>query len=79
MCYIAHPKTLTYNTLDNQESYVLLSEFNTYFVEYLLGELVITDHISEAAVFKDQNQAKKFKEYLFEHCHMTFSVNTFIQ
>ena len=73
------PKTLTNNTLDHQDTYVLLSEHDTYFVEYLLGELVISDHISEAAIFKCRDQAIKFKQYLYKHCKMSFSVNTFIQ
>tara|TARA_R110000751_G_scaffold81357_1_gene164155 strand:- start:71 stop:220 length:150 start_codon:yes stop_codon:yes gene_type:complete len=47
-------------------------------VEYLIGHLVVADSISQAVIFDSQEQAKKFQTYLFQHCHIKFSVNTFI-
>lgn len=58
--------------------YVLLTTQQTYFVEYLMGELVLSQSISEAMIFEDSITANKFKEMLFVCCLLDCSVNTFI-
>ncbi len=60
------------------EKYVLLTIQNTYFVEYLIGELVLSHSISEAMVFTSWIQATRFKEMLYEKCAINCSINTFI-
>tara|TARA_R110002020_G_scaffold83213_6_gene206195 strand:+ start:740 stop:943 length:204 start_codon:yes stop_codon:yes gene_type:complete len=64
--------------LANNESYVLLVKNGTYFVEYLLHELVLSDSITEAMTFDDSETAHKFKQMLFERCKLDCSVNTYI-
>lgn len=58
--------------------YVLLTEDQTYFVEYLLGELVLSNSISEAMKFSDEHLALKFKQMLHHSCKLVTSVNTYI-
>lgn len=58
--------------------FVLLTKEHNYFVEYLCGELAISDSISEAMVFNDEETAKKFKSMLYTICKLETSVNTFI-
>lgn len=58
--------------------YVLMTDGNNYFVEYLLNELIISDSISEAMVFTDINLAKKFKEMLNNNCNLIVNISTFI-
>jgi len=58
--------------------YVLLTNYNTYFVEYLFGELVLSNSIKEAMIFNDKSTALKFKTHLYENCDLVTSVNTFI-
>ena len=65
--------------MKTKDNFVLLSEHGNYFVEFLIGELVLSDHISEATVFSCPQQALKFREYLKINCEMTFSVNTYIK
>ena len=60
------------------DQYVLLTVNQTYFVEYLVGELVISKSISEAMVFDDFETAEKFKQMLFVSCDLECSVNTYI-
>ncbi len=58
--------------------YVLLTDEQTYFVEYLIGELVVSTSISEAMKFNDENLALRFKHMLHVSCKLTTSVNTYI-
>lgn len=59
--------------------FVLMTENNTYFVEYLLNQLVLTESISEAMKFDNEEIAFKFKNMLFRMCNLNVSVNTFIE
>jgi hypothetical protein len=59
--------------------YVLLTNKNNYFVEYLLSSLILSDSIEEAMKFDDAELANKFKIMLFETCQLITSVNTFIE
>ena len=59
--------------------YVLLTEDQTYFVEYLLGELILSGSISEAMKFNDEHLALKFKQMLHHSCKLVTSVNTYIE
>ncbi len=58
--------------------YVLLTEDQNYFVEYLIGELILSNSISEAMKFDDENIAQKFKQMLHRSCNLVTSVNTYI-
>ncbi|WP_109299066.1 hypothetical protein [Aquimarina sp. AU474] len=58
--------------------YVLLTENQDYFVEYLIGELVLSNSISEAMKFNDENIALRFKHMLHNSCELVTSVNTYI-
>lgn len=58
--------------------YVLLTEDQNYFVEYLIGELVLSNSISEAMKFDDEKLALKFKKMLHNSCSLVTSVNTYI-
>jgi len=60
------------------EQYVLLTNKKTYFVEYLIGQLVLSHSISEAMIFDDFVTAEKFKRMLFNCFQLDCSVNTFI-
>jgi len=62
----------------NITEYVLLTEDQTYFVEYLIGELVLSNSISEAMKFDDEHLALKFKKMLHNSCKLITSVNTYI-
>ncbi len=59
--------------------YVLLTEDQNYFVEYLIGELVLSESITEAMKFNDENLALRFKQMLHNSCRLITSVNTYIQ
>jgi len=59
--------------------YVLLTEDQNYFVEYLVGELVLSTSISEAMKFNDEHLALRFKKMLHASCQLITSVNTYIQ
>lgn len=59
--------------------YVLLTDDQNYFVEYLIGELVLSNSISEAMKFNDENLALRFKQMLHHTCSLVTSVNTYIQ
>ena len=65
------------NFLENPK-YVLMTDGNNYFVEYLLSELIMSDSISEAMVFTDINLARKFKEMLNNNCKLVVNISTFI-
>ncbi|WP_298476079.1 hypothetical protein [uncultured Maribacter sp.] len=58
--------------------YVLLTDDNTYFVEYLLGHLELSPSIDQAMVFEDNETAFNFQKYLRKECNLITSVNTFI-
>ncbi|TSE09605.1 hypothetical protein [Aquimarina algiphila] len=58
--------------------YVLLTDEQSYFVEYLIGELVLSTSISEAMKFDDEHIALRFKQMLHNSCKLTTSVNTYI-
>ena len=60
------------------ENYVLLTDENTYFVEYLLGHLELSPSINQAMVFQDNETAFNFQKYLKKECDLNTSVNTFI-
>ena len=57
---------------------VLLTEQETYFVEYLLGSLILSSSISEAMVFDDYSTASKFRDMLKDVCNTKCSINTYI-
>lgn len=59
--------------------YVLLTEKDNYFVEYLFSNLVLSDSIVEAMKFDDFITANKFKNMLFQKCKLVTSINTFIK
>lgn len=65
--------------LPNNDSYILLTQGGTYFVEYLLNELILSDSMTEAMTFDNYDTALKFKQHLFERCNLNCSVNTYIQ
>ncbi|GAA3520874.1 hypothetical protein GCM10022393_38980 [Aquimarina addita] len=58
--------------------YVLLTDEQTYFVEYLIGELILSNSISQAMKFTDEQLAHKFKQMLHSSCSLRTSVNTYI-
>jgi len=58
--------------------YVLLTLQNTYFVEYLIGTLVLSSSILDAMVFDDLDTAVKFKQMLVSNCELQTSISTFI-
>lgn len=58
--------------------YVLMTKNNSYFVEYLLDFLVVSDSISEAMIFNDFFTANRFKEMLLNKCDIYFTISTFI-
>lgn len=58
--------------------YVLLTEYETYFVEFLIGELILSTSIEEAMTFNDLDTAIKFKQMLLTVCSLNTSINTFI-
>lgn len=59
--------------------YVLLTPENNYFVEYLIGTLVLSNSITHAMEFKDLDTAKKFKKMLLFTCQLQTSISTFIK
>lgn len=59
--------------------YILLTVKENYFVEYLFNSLIISDSITEAMIFEDIEQAKKFKQMLQEQCKLKTSISTFIK
>lgn len=58
--------------------YVLLTLQNTYFVEYLIGTLVLSSSILDAMIFEDLDTAVKFKKMLVVNCELQTSISTFI-
>lgn len=58
--------------------YVLITHYNTYFVEFLIGELILSNSIEEAMIFDNLEMAFKFKEMLLNVCELKTSVSTFI-
>lgn len=58
--------------------FVLLTDDQHYFVEYLIGELVLSSSISEAMKFDDEKLALRFKQMLHSSCRLVTSVNTYI-
>ena len=63
----------------SKESYVLLTDKESYFVEYLLKQLILSDSITQAMTFENHDSAIKFKLMLFESCNLKCSVNTYIK
>ena len=59
--------------------YVLLTPQDSYFVEYLIGTLVLSSSIYEAMIFEDLDTAQKFKEMLLITCELQTSASTFIR
>jgi hypothetical protein len=59
--------------------YVLFTLQNTYFVEYLIGTLVLSSSIFDAMVFDDLDTAVKFKQMLLITCDLNTSISTFIK
>lgn len=65
--------------MENEDNnYVLLTDKATYFVEYLLNQLILSDSITEAMTFADYDTAYKFKEMLLTSCQLKCSINTYI-
>lgn len=60
------------------EKYVLLTPEGTYFVEYLLNQLILSDSITHAMVFNDRDTAVRFKHMLLINCNLDCSINTYI-
>lgn len=60
------------------DKFVLLTDKNTYFVEYLLSSLVLSNSIEEAMVFNDFETASKFRMMLYKNCNLITSINTYI-
>lgn len=58
--------------------YVLLTNLQCYFVEFLIGELILSNSIEDAMKFDDLETAKKFKEMLFQVCKLETNIYTFI-
>ena len=58
--------------------YVLLTKQNNYFVEYLLGSLILSDSLEKAMKFDDFETANKFKMMLYQNCKLITSINTYI-
>lgn len=58
--------------------YVLLTNRNKYFVEYLIGSLILSDSIEKAMLFNDNDTAQKFKQMLYQTCEIKTTVQTFI-
>tara|TARA_R110000868_G_scaffold410679_2_gene699711 strand:- start:3181 stop:3363 length:183 start_codon:yes stop_codon:yes gene_type:complete len=58
--------------------YILLTPYNTYFVEYLIGQLILSTSIEEAMIFENLEQAYKFQRMLWDVCQLNTSVNTYI-
>lgn len=59
-------------------SYILYTDKETYFVEYLLNHLVLSDSITEAMIFTDLVTAIKFQQMLKLRCDLKCTVNTYI-
>lgn len=59
--------------------HVLLTPEDKYFVEYLIGTLVLSNSICEAMIFEDLETAVKFKTMLFITCELQTSISTFIK
>lgn len=64
--------------LSNSE-YVLMTNKDSYFVEYLLEYLVVSDSISEAMIFTDYFIAVRFQDMLLKKCKIQFNISTFIK
>jgi len=58
--------------------YLLLTIHNTYFVEFLCNQLILSSSIDQAMIFDDNHTAQKFKTMLWQVCNLETSVNTFI-
>lgn len=63
---------------DKNQNYLLMTPEDNYFVEYLLGELVLSKSISEAMIFDSNEQANKFQKMLQELCNLETTISTFI-
>ncbi len=59
--------------------FVLYTNEDSYFVEYLLGQLILSESINEAMVFDVLDNAKKCQTMLLKECDLLTSVNTFIK
>ena len=59
--------------------YVLITPQDSYFVEYLIGTLVLSSSLSEAMEFKDIDTATKFKQMLLITCDLKTTISTFIK
>lgn len=62
----------------SDSKYVLMTKNDSYFVEYLLDFLVVSDSISEAMIFNDFFTATRFQEMLSKKCDIHFNISTFI-
>lgn len=62
----------------SDSQYVLMTKNDSYFVEYLLDFLVVSDSISEAMIFTDFFTATRFQEMLSKKCDIHFNISTFI-
>ena len=59
--------------------YVLITKEDCYFVEFLLGELIISKSIEEAMEFDDYGTAEKFRDMLRQVCDLHTSISTYIK
>lgn len=58
--------------------YVLITDYDTYFVEFLIGTLVISESIDESMKFECLETAHKFRLMLLTVCQLKVTVSTFI-
>lgn len=65
--------------MENKIKYVLQTNEDNYFVEFLLNYLVISNSITEAMIFDELEVANKFKNMLQENCQLNTMITTFIE
>ena len=59
--------------------YVIFTPDEKYVVEYLLKQLILSESITEALTFDNQESAIGFKKMLVQNCNLECSVNTYIE
>ncbi len=62
-----------------EPDFVLFTTEKKYISEYLLSELILSESITEAMTFTNEENAKGFKKRIFEECNVECSVNTYIK
>lgn len=59
--------------------YVLMTDEDLYFVEYLLNTLVTSKIIDEAMVFTNIEEARNFQVLVKLNCDLKTTISTFIK